>query len=349
MGEKSAIQWTEATWTIVQGCDPVSQGCVDCYVVPLLWRMQHNPDSKIADPIQGVIEKHVNRAGESILRFTGKVVCRDDRLDWPLKWKRPRMIFVPSHGDIFHKKVPDTFLDRIFEMMERADWHTYQVLTKRSKRMRDYVNARYAHRAGAFPHMWFGVSCEDQPNLDERAPDLIDTNCKVRFISREPGLGAVELDLREDHCDLCGGTGILARWPKGKCHICGGRGTVTIYGKPRRDGYRTIDWLIDGGESGDDARPFDLDASRHLERQCVGGGIVYFRKQLGRRPFEREPSRWPNGYPHGNRSVSLMPDGFGRYYVTGLKHKQGGDPSEWPEDLRRREFPTTPETKRSAA
>src|SRR3990167_5512099 len=144
MSDKSNIEWTDATWTIVQGCDPVSQGCVGCYAVPLLWRLMHNPNQKISAALQGVIEKHINLAGENILRFTGKIALRHDRLDWPLEWKTPRMIFVPSHGDLFHKDVPDEFIDKVFDVMERANWHIYQVLTKRAKRQREYVNRRYA-------------------------------------------------------------------------------------------------------------------------------------------------------------------------------------------------------------
>ena len=80
----------------------MSQGCVGCYAVPLLWRMMHHPDPKISGPLQGVVEKHANAAGETILRFTGKLALREDRLDWPLKWKQPKMIFVPSQGGRSH-------------------------------------------------------------------------------------------------------------------------------------------------------------------------------------------------------------------------------------------------------
>ena len=231
MADKSAIEWTDATWPIVQGCDPVSQGCVHCYAVPLLWRLMHNPDPRISAPLKGLVEQHTNAAGETILRFTGNLALREDRLDWPLTWKRPRHIFVPSHGDIFHKDVPDEFLDKIFAVMALAPQHTFQVLTKRSKRMRDYLGDPKVVRrvyeiacdivldrelqvvliapgtdqsqapAGPriyldqwpLPNVWLGVSCEDQEHADERIPDLLATPAAVRFISAEPLLGPVDL------------------------------------------------------------------------------------------------------------------------------------------------------------
>lgn len=193
MSDKTGIEWTDATWPIVQGCDPVSPGCVHCYVVPLLWRLAHNPNPKIAAPLQGLTEKHITRAGE-FLRFTGKLALREDRLDWPLLWKRPRMIFVPSHGDIFHKDVPDTFLAKIFARMELASWHTYQVLTKRSARQCDFVRRRYAGMQDIPKHIWFGVSVEDQKRADERRLNLAALAYRgfTTFVSYEPALGPVD-------------------------------------------------------------------------------------------------------------------------------------------------------------
>src|SRR5690242_13464924 len=100
MSANSGIQWTDATWPIVQGCDPYSPGCVSCYAIKELWRLAHNPNPTIAAPVKGLTEKHVNAAGETVLRFTpGAIALRRDRLDWPLRWQKPHMIFVPSHGD----------------------------------------------------------------------------------------------------------------------------------------------------------------------------------------------------------------------------------------------------------
>lgn len=133
MSAETSISWTDKTWPIVQGCDYESPGCASCYAVPLLWRHMHNP--KIGKRLEGVVAK--NASGH--LHFTGKVVLRDDRLDWPLKWKEPSKIFVPSHGDLFHPAVPDWFIDNVFAVMASCPRHTFQVLTKRAARMRDYL------------------------------------------------------------------------------------------------------------------------------------------------------------------------------------------------------------------
>src|SRR5438034_779077 len=99
MAAQSKIEWTDATWPIVQGCDYESPGCTNCYAVPLVWRLAHNPNPKISAPLQGLVAK--NAAG--VLHWTGKLALREDRLADPLGWKAPRKIFVPSHGDIFHE------------------------------------------------------------------------------------------------------------------------------------------------------------------------------------------------------------------------------------------------------
>lgn len=280
MAENTKIEWTDATWTIVQGCDPYSQGCVGCYAVPLLWRMSHNPDPKISVPLQGLVEKHVNRAGETILRFTGRLALREDRLSWPLDWKTPRMIFVPSHGDIFHKDVPDAFLDKVFDVMERADWHTFQVLTKRSRRMLEYVNRRYADRAPA--HIWFMVSAEDQPNADERIPDLLATKAAVRGVSLEPLIGPIDLRrIRDAARDEAGAeflidalTGMAAR--DGQAYVASIDFAAGV--KPAK-----LDWIIVGGESGKNARPMHPDWARSLRDQCAAAGKPdrFFFKQHG--------------------------------------------------------------------
>lgn len=226
MSANSLIEWTDATWPIVQGCDPVSQGCVHCYAVPLLWRMMHNPNPKISGPLQGVVEKHVNAAGETILRFTGVIAERRDRLTWPFQWKKPLKIFVPSHGDLFHRRVARKFIDMVFAVMAQTPHHTYQVLTKRSKRMRDYCSDPEVKRrigeaivsncwpgdvrsddaidwedpaepaelkAWPLPNVWLGVSAEDQRCAEERVPHLILTPAVKRFISAEPLLGPLDL------------------------------------------------------------------------------------------------------------------------------------------------------------
>lgn len=243
MAQDSSIEWTDATWPVVQGCDYDSPGCTNCYAVPLLWRMAHNPNPKIAEPLQGLVEK----SPKGKLSWTGKVKLRADRLAWPADWMKPSRIFLPSHGDLFHEAVPDAFIDQVFTVMEVVDRHTYQLLTKRSERQRDYVRRRYADSTGRAPlHIWFGVSIEDQERAS-RLQHLRDTPAIVRFVSAEPLLGPLVLGL--DPNDERG-----------------------------REG--TISQVICGGESGTRKRPTDPAWHRALRDECKAANVAFFEKQI---------------------------------------------------------------------
>jgi len=318
MADKSSIEWTDATWPIVQGCDPVSPGCVFCYAVPLLWRMAHNPNAKISAPLKDVVEGYAPASGETILRFTGKIALREDRLDWPLKWKKGRMIFVPSHGDIFHKDVPDEFIDKIFAVMALCPQHTFQVLTKRAERMRAYLSradlsdalldacrevygrsSMKHYPVGVFdgvdydivnfrhsplPNVWLGVSCERQQEADERRDPLraLAAQGWTTFVSYEPALGPVD-------------------W----------------------SGWEFLRWLISGGESGPKARPSQPDWHRAARDWCARNGVAYFFKQWGAWAPDRPTSgRWkefeptveanglgPNMWPVGKKAAGRLLDG----------------------------------------
>ena len=184
MSDKSAIEWTDATWNPVTGCTKISAGCDRCYA------------ERFAERFRGV-EGHPFECGFDL-------TLRPERLRQPVAWRRRRMIFVNSMSDLFHKKVPAVFVDRVFDTMEQADWHTFQVLTKRSSRMRTYVNARYADRPPP-DHIWMGVSVEDGARLS-RIRHLAETRARVRFLSLEPLLGPVEeLDLKGIHWVIVGG------------------------------------------------------------------------------------------------------------------------------------------------
>jgi len=222
------ISWTDESWNPVTGCTPVSEGCQNCYAKKLSRRFPH--DYAEGQP----------------LPFS-KVALHPDRLDIPLHWRKPRMVFVPSMGDLWHDDVPDEFIDRVFAVMALAGcerqrckggsrckhdeyessgcWmqdegfeqpaHTFQILTKRPERMRDYLrrrsewNQEIYDAAGDFgftemadsigllgwplPNVWLGVSVENQKAADERIPLLLDTPAAVRFVSAEPLLGPLEL------------------------------------------------------------------------------------------------------------------------------------------------------------
>ena len=174
MSYKSEIEWTDGTWNPVTGCTKVSRGCDNCYAERLAERFRGTPG-------------HPYETG-----FDLKL--RPERLTQPLSWKRPRKVFVNSMSDLFHKDIPTEYIDRVFQVMEAADWHIFQVLTKRSSIMRDYLASRYMRRL-APEHLWFGVSVEDH-SATVRIKHLKATPAAIRFLSIEPLIGPVgEIDL----------------------------------------------------------------------------------------------------------------------------------------------------------
>lgn len=174
MAENSSIEWTDATWNPVTGCTKITAGCDNCYA------------ERFAERFRGTPNHPFERGFDLQLR--------PKRLDQPLSWRRPRMIFVNSMSDLFHKDIAVDFIDRVFDTMEAANWHTYQVLTKRSSLMRDYLKRRYAGSA-APPHIWCGVSIEDA-QAATRLRHLREAAAAIRFLSIEPLLGPVgDLDL----------------------------------------------------------------------------------------------------------------------------------------------------------
>ena len=159
----SSIEWTEATWNPVTGCSKISIGCQNCYA------------ERMAKRLKGM--------GQFNYRKGFAVTAHDHMLDVPLRWGKPRTIFVNSMGDLFHEDVPLSFIRRVFAVMEEANWHTFQVLTKRSRRL-----ARLADRLSWPSNVWMGVSIETNRYLS-RINDLRLTNAKVKFLSLEPLLG----------------------------------------------------------------------------------------------------------------------------------------------------------------
>ena len=169
MAEKSGIEWTDSTWNPVTGCTKVSKGCDNCYA------------ERFAERFRGVSGHHFEMGFD--------VMLRQERLEQPLHWKRGRRVFVNSMSDLFHKEVPWSFVDRVFDVMEEGDWHMFQVLTKRSSVMRDYLKQRYG-RMDAPPHMWFGVSVEERAAL-VRVRHLRESPVGNRFLSMEPLLESI--------------------------------------------------------------------------------------------------------------------------------------------------------------
>jgi protein gp37 len=262
MGDKTAIEWTSATWNPVTGCDRVSEGCDHCYALTLARRLKAMGNPRYQ------VDGHPGRSGPGF-----GVTLHEDQLDLPLRWRRSRTIFVNSMSDLFHDDVPNDFIHRVWAVMYQAYWHTFQVLTKRPGRMASVLSrpdfaehvrlaaeARqddpqdiYVERRPWPPqNVWVGTSVENQRWANVRIPKLLETPAAVRFLSCEPLLGPV---------DLKGWFGVLSS----------------------RDAalHASIDWVIVGGESGPEHRQIDLDWARRLRDQCVDADVAFFFKQVG--------------------------------------------------------------------
>jgi protein gp37 len=256
MGATTGISWTDATWNPIRGCSRVSEGCRHCYAEMLAGRF-----SGPGQPYEGLAKKV---GGEA--RWTGEVRFIEKHLEDPLRWRKPRRIFVNSMSDLFHERVADEWLDRIFVVMALAPHHTFQVLTKRPERMRAYladqgrleaIYAEWYDLSGApaeaqewpLPNVWLGVSVENQEAADERIPILLQTPAAIRFLSVEPMLSPVNL-LNADEDGLRGGL------------------------------LGALHWVICGGESGPGHRDMLLSWARSLRDQCTGHGVPFFFKQI---------------------------------------------------------------------
>lgn len=315
MGDKSAIEWTDATWNPTTGCDQVSPGCDNCYALSWAGRMkamgqpayQQDGDPRTSGPGFG-LQMH------------------EDRLDQPLRWTKPRRVFVDSMSDLFHPDVPDGFIARVFAVMGLADRHTFQILTKRHKRLRALLGQQdFARQVGEsairwiettpggdsrlslsgwspegsldercwvppwpLPNVWLGVSVEDQERADQRIPALLETPAAVRFLSCEPLLGPVDLSTLGIE-PLCPHGSVVT---DGACYNCNAERPVE---------GRGLDWVIVGGESGPDARPMHPDWARSLRDQCRTAGVPFFFKQWG---------AWrPEGHHTPSADIELWRDG----------------------------------------
>jgi protein gp37 len=184
MSTTTQIEWTDATWNPVTGCTKLTRGCDFCYAERFSERFRDVPGHPFQDGFD--------------------LKLRPERLTQPLHWRQPRRIFVNSMSDLFHKEIPKPFIDAVFETMEAASWHTYQVLTKRSSLMTRYLRNRYGNGV-APPHIWLGVSVEDAKNA-VRLKHLRAAQASVKFVSFEPLLASVgRIDLTGIHWAIVGG------------------------------------------------------------------------------------------------------------------------------------------------
>jgi protein gp37 len=288
---KTGIEWTELTWNPLRGCSRVSEGCRNCYAERIAARFN---GSKIVNGDRAVLPfSGIAVRTPSGSQWTGRLELIESKLTEPLHKRKHATIFVNSMSDTFHEKVPFDTILRMYRVMQKAHWHKYLILTKRSKRLLEFTH----WMAGAddistaeWPRQCaLGVSCEDQQRADERIPDLLATPSAMRFVSLEPLLGPVNL-------------GLLGTVPKD---------TSQQY-RPVSD---MLHWVIVGGESGPGARPMHPDWVRSIRDQCVSAGVPFFFKQWGEWiPGSHDVHDW--FYPHcgpagGISGVNLMKWGGG--------------------------------------
>lgn len=242
MGQKSAIEWTDATWNPVTGCTRVSAGCDNCYAATLASRLL--TQIYLARPPEVVSDVSV--------RDPFAVRLWPERLADPLDWSTPRHIFVNSMSDLFHKDIPDEYVRGVFEVMLLGSWHVYQVLTKRPSRARRFIerNADLFENGIMPPHIWIGTSVEDQ-EVAYRVDQLRDVPAAVRFLSCEPLIGPLTFDPTGIHWVIVGGeSGIQRRpmkteWARGIRDLCVKAGVPFFFkqwgGRTPKAGGRELD------------------------------------------------------------------------------------------------------------
>lgn len=241
------IEWTDEAWNPVTGCAPVSEGCANCYAKRMARRLAGRHGYPPAP-------RHFN------------VTLHPNRLEQPLRWHKPRRVFVCSMSDLFHEDVPFDYRLSIFSIMACCPHHIFQILTKRAREMYEFLTypavrkvffpvkgSLRAQQHGAhqlpLPNVWFGVTVENQAAADERIPVLLQIPAAMRFVSYEPALEAIDLQYWLDY-------------------------DPTVGARPG------IDFVIAGCESGPKRRPAKVDWFRSIRDQCIEAGIPFFLKQM---------------------------------------------------------------------
>ena len=352
MADGTGIEWADSTWQPITGCSVVSPGCTNCYAMRLAGTRLRNHPSR----------RGLTRDSKAGPVWNGTVWFNEQWLDQPLRWRRPRRIFVCAHGDLFAEAVPDEWIDRVFAVMALAPQHTFLVLTKRAARMRAYFDGctmppvdlplrepwrtqwrrrdqvaraigeiatgRFSDLTGKvrqlpLPNVMLGVSVEDQARADERIPDLLATPAAKRFISAEPLLGPVDLTRVGYH-----------------------KRPIEDRPSPRGDGVQEF-WIDALCGTTTTWEPFRRGGWGGLAPAKLDWVIVGGESGAGARPINIE---WASSLIAQCRSAGVacfVKQLGGRPYwqedataSLPLKNKKGGDWSEWPEALRVREFPT---------
>lgn len=272
MADKTSIEWTDATWNPITGCSRVSKGCENCYAERLA-------ATRLRD--------HPSRAGltDANGRWNGKLRFNADWLAQPLRWRRPRKVFVAAHGDLFHEAVPDEWIDQVFAVMALSDRHVFQVLTKRPERMRDYARG-CSRRVYSLIDHWMGDG--DHPAIPlpagvrrRLARERLSRRPGAVLAVREPlpnvwlGVSAEDQATADERIPILLAAPAAVRWLSAE----------PLLGPMQIDEYLAgpagLDWVVAGGESGSRARPMEAAWARSLRNQCLCTEVSFFFKQWG--------------------------------------------------------------------
>ncbi len=251
----SKIAWTEETWELTGGCDKCSVGCQECYALKLIWRFAHNPS--LGDRYHGLVEKINGK-----LNWTGKIKLFEDRLEQPLKRKKPTTYFVCPRSDLFHPDVPFIFIEKVMAVIEECPQHNFIFLSKRS--MTEYFLSKQ-FELSCCPNLIGMATIENQEQADIRVPDLLQCGFATTGLSVEPMLGQVSLRW-------------LAAWPENAPTTA-----MNPYNNGNTnelDGLRRLDWVIIGAESGANRRECKIEHVINLVEQCKAAGVPVFVKQI---------------------------------------------------------------------
>lgn len=353
MATTTRIEWTEKTWNPLVGCRRVSPGCQACYAMVMAARIANAAQAALRDgrtltDVQAAYSRVVKweRGGmdaadeddKALPQWNGRVECVASMLLEPLSWRKPCRVFVNSMSDLFHEDVPGEFIDRVFAVMALAEWHTFQILTKRAERMREYMTAPLGfslrregrvrttaldvvmpdgHRPGVplqfrWPllNVWLGVSAENRKQLLERSEHLAQTPAAIRFFSLEPLLE-----------DVAGELQLVFSTPGPRYPTC------------------EIDWVIVGGESGPGARPCAVEWIERVRAVCKSAGVPLFVKQMGACVVSEERSLTREEQIDFGRDPNNPLSKWA--WRAGLTDRKGADVNQWPDYLGTREYPET--------
>jgi len=297
------IEWTDETWNPIVGCSKISEGCENCYAEKMANRLASMGCSEYGFGV-------VNPFGE----WSGKAVFIESALEKPLHWKRPRKIFVCSMGDLFHESVPFEWIDKVMAVIALCPQHTFQILTKRPKRMAEYFADKniktkifYASdflsetcdyseysrnliktlkESWPLPNLWLGVTAENQHRADERIPILLRIPAAKQFVSLEPMLGEIDIE----------------------SYLSGKPSLVQAINLEPQDNlyFPKLDWVIVGGETGHGARPMHPKWVKSILNQCNSAGVAFFFKSWGEWAAHNKP---PIRGTYNGGGIFLKPDG----------------------------------------